>query len=167
MKYLRNVMCLVLFAVAVSNISSAYAGDKTAISAAKQQLVDVLYLQQPEEYRKISDAGANTILNSADLALEVLVRIDSPNGLHALANISCLRIDGALSENYSCAVLGKGKSIVPMLKALTSNACEANWKDVRTSWGKSAVSVLTSASDFDGRKADLLDGLAHNQKCEE
>jgi len=59
---------------------------------------------------------ASALSSSREMTIIMLDRLTSAASAKALAYMNLLKVDGAVAEDHSCAVLRKGKPIIPYLE---------------------------------------------------
>ena len=59
--------------------------------------------------------------DKSDLGLALIAAKNSTHALSSLANLSRYKLDGGLSEDYTCYVLNKGKKLEPFFKKIKSD----------------------------------------------
>lgn len=110
----------------------------------------------------------------SELGLALISAKSSPQALTSLANVMRYGLDGALSEDYTCCVLEKGKKIEKALKKINPEQLVDSCKNEINSFEKKhknlfAETELAGACAvkeiIKGRVKDLLVSIKNSKKC--
>ena len=114
-----KMQVLLLSAAAV--ISPAFAGENSSdLDMARHAIAyTLLNAQSPKgRYACSTDNYACSGPDKSDMALALLARIQGKEANRAIAALSAFKLDGHLSETYTCLVARRAASIRPELKSL-------------------------------------------------
>ena len=104
---------------------------------------------------------------SKELAIMTLERSSSPEAYRGLAYMALLELDGSVSEAHTCAVLKKGKAIVPYLeearRARATGQCVIK-EDFEV---KLRPGLCRSSDDAKATIGSLVNALKKNETCNE
>jgi|SRR6185369_1008715 len=104
--------------------------------------------------------------NAASLAIQSLEANPSPKALTVLAELNMFDLDGAVGEEHDCAVVRKGKKILPILKKQKAKnlklACD---KEVTKNNGSHKICAPTNTIERHLR--DQISAIAQGQKCDD
>jgi len=120
-----------------------------------------------DEFTRLPKATQLLVQNMPFLALIILENSRLSNSNNLLAKASALRLDGALSEEYTCAILRRGKSILSAMKQL-----RATLKDASLSCEKDArrlhvdPPLVCAEPSIVARRVDaLITALGKGRRC--
>ncbi|WP_156966240.1 Imm57 family immunity protein [Paraburkholderia bannensis] len=110
----------------------------------------------------------------ADLGLALIGAKKSIASIHALVSVSRFRMDGALSENYVCYILSKGRVVLSELKSMKAidakKECAAEFNSgVENNQhlfdGVSINQVCNSVKEISILRAELIAAIKSHQRC--
>lgn len=126
----------------------------------------IIRTKKPHEWTKIQLGLSSALASGADVSIILLRRSTTQVSAKALAYLSLLEMDGALSEDRTCAILDKGESILPHLNLLKnmsiSDSCIMPEIDGNYS------SELCHTHDYASSNINrLIHAIENHSKCDE
>lgn len=117
-----------------------------------------------------------SICNEAagELGLALLAEKSSPESLQAFSSLLKYRLDGGLSEDYTCYALSKKKDVLSHFAKLDADAlnsdCQSRFnkaKALQPGFMQSVEvgSVCSASADIRNRAAELVDGIKREITC--
>jgi len=149
--------------------------DRELAMAENAILTSIIVGKNPaSQYLCTQNAYACMGPSRAYLALALIAAKNSSRSLESLANVLRYRIDGALSEDYDCYVLSKGKTIVPYLQKLNPEELAKKCKDetnqvLQKNKGlfkeTTSAEVCSEPTMIKEQVKDLLHAIRNSAKC--
>ncbi|MGV3581663.1 MAG: Imm57 family immunity protein [Methylophilus sp.] len=170
---LITLLCYAILSNAVSNIESR---EIRELNLAENAIFTSLIVDSNPSSQSLCTQNAYACLgpDSSELGLALIAAKNSPQALTSLGNIMRYRLDGALSEDYSCYVLEKGKKLQRILKKIKPETLESNCKNEIIDFEKkhknlfeegSLVGVCSDKNAIKERLKNLLISIGNAKKC--
>ena len=135
---------------------------------AYDSLVFAISSLSSDEFINLPSATQSLIQNAPFLALKIIENEGGSKSNQLLAKAIALRLDAALAEEYDCAVLKRGKGILPSMKKYRTTlidviqSCE---KDARR-LNVDPSSICAGQSAIEHHTDDLILALEKGRRCQ-
>ena len=114
----------------------------------------------------IKDYGPNTLGMATETGLILLERSHTKGALRWLAELTFVRMDGAVGERHDCAVLSKGKKIIPYLEKSRTRTATETCIPADTKVTAITENVCAPTNDSIRRIEALIRAVRKGEKCE-
>ena len=132
---------------------------------AYRYLLRSLNLRKNFEKTKYYSDIAGHVTGSGELAIIMLDRSTSKEAYRGLAYLVLIKLDGVLARDRSCAVLEKGKAMLPYLeearRASANGRCVIQ-EDIEV---KMAPDLCLPREEVDRRVQSFIDTIQNGEKC--
>ena len=105
-----------------------------------------------------------TLWNAATLGIDALALSPSQRSARYLADLVSFKLDGAISEAYTCAVLHKGAPMVPLLLQLKSGS-ETPCRKYAKSTDSGPDAVCAASADLKRHVDSLVASIKGKKQC--
>lgn len=179
MKYIALIISFIFLLPSIAFSGSEWqkvTREDRELAMAEHTIIASLIIQTSPESRYLCAQNAYACIGKPDpyLALSLIAARNSISSLGVLANVLRYNMDGALSEDYDCYVLSKGKMIVPYLRKLKPEElrkkCENDFNQFLNRYeglfnkANSAV-VCSDPTEIKRRVTGLLDAISRSATC--
>jgi hypothetical protein len=111
--------------------------------------------------------------DKAELGLSLIAARNTNASLVSLSRLARFKMDAGLSEDFTCAILEKGKKVEKIIRRIVPNELESRCKkEVSQVKGKnpgrfevSADAICTPAAEIKERLRELRAGIMRGQRC--
>ncbi len=112
--------------------------------------------------------------DKAELALALLAAKNNKSSLLSLSKLTRFKLDAALSEDFTCAILGKGEKMAIVIRTLKPDELAAlcqkevsvvKEKNVGKFIDLDGSAVCASQREISERLSSLMTGLKKRQRC--
>lgn len=178
MRLITLVILLFFASTSIANSASNFDSreDREIAMAESAILTSLMIVSNPaSQYLCSKNAYVCLGPDKSDLGLALIAGKNSMQSGKALANIMRYKLDGALSEDFSCYVLGKGKSMKAYLLKLNPEEMEKNCnievlrilKKHQDLFDRSILQeVCSDQNEIKERVRDLLVAIRKSTKCD-
>lgn len=168
LRILRIVGLLLFISLPVSSIAETESDKQDALFA-KRMIVDILYIDSTKNMYKVDSDISGVVSNSPVMAIKLLSKLHGQTSERVLAELTCLSLDGALSEAHSCAVWKKGRKMLPRINRITVAKCKIINKNLvkyREKYAPVKISLIAASNEEIIRnKKELIQGLKKKVSC--
>jgi len=125
-------------------------------------------------YRCSAVKGACLGVPQQELALSLIAARDTEASNEALVRLLRIRMDGGLSTDYQCIVLGKAQTLVRQLQAIQPSElheeCKREVLETISRNGSlfkdfSAQDVCAGSAQIDKKRSELITAITNKKKC--
>lgn len=171
---MKSATSTLIFAALVNFSSVAASADAPTVRIAELAIGADILLEGAEATKSRCATTPCPGPRQSEVGLALLAANKSAAGTRALARLIRYRLDGGLSEDYTCAVLERQSTMRRELRALNpkdlTRVCESDFHELTRSHSKffsvSDRGVLCrSVEAIDAARSELLEALLARRKC--
>lgn len=173
----RTWCAFVVFSLMVTNCHASESRDEREIKLAESAIFWGLVSAKGEEGRKAcAESPLACSDDRAELGLALLAAKVSPASLVAFVEVLRYRIDGALSEDFTCYALKKGRKIRTSIQEVNAEFLAVRCRDELSDAvkenpmllsGVDPEAVCSSPVDIESRVRELSAAIRSGRKCVE